>query len=176
MRCPSCKEQLDKAIFYGVSVDYCPKCLGMWFEEGELRQAKDEKDESLNWLDVDLWKERKKFKISRTKKLCPYCRLPLYEVNYGRSKIVVDFCNICSGVWLNRGEFKKIITYLKKTEAHAVFNNLNEKVAEEFWEIFTGPESLRDEIVDFLTVFKLLYYRFNIHHPALFQLIAKLPR
>ena len=54
MLCPICKIELEKAIFYGVEVDYCPRCLGVWFEEDELRLAKDEKDKNLNWLDVDL--------------------------------------------------------------------------------------------------------------------------
>ena len=45
MKCPIDKEEFDKAIFYGVETDCCPKCLGLWFEEGELRIAKDEKDE-----------------------------------------------------------------------------------------------------------------------------------
>lgn len=176
MSCPFCKENLEKAIFYGVEIDYCPKCLGLWFEEEELRLAKDKKDESLNWLDIDLWKERKKFKISKGQKLCPSCRLPLYEVNYGDSKISVDFCNICLGVWLDRGEFRKIIEYLRKRKDYEVFNNFIEKVAEELWEVFTGPEAFKEEVLDFLTVLKLLNYKFIVQHPAIFHIIAKLPK
>lgn len=159
-----------------MEIDYCPKCLGLWFEEEELRLAKDKKDESLNWLDIDLWKERKKFKISRGQKLCPSCRLPLYEVNYGDSEISVDFCNICLGVWLDRGEFRKIIEYLRKRKDYEVFNNFIKKVAEELWEVFTGPEAFREEVLDFLTVLKLLNYKFIVQHPAIFKIIAKLPR
>lgn len=176
MFCPSCKENLEKAIFYGVEIDYCPKCLGLWFEEEELRLAKDKKDESLNWLDIDLWKERKKFKISKGQKLCLSCRSPLYEVNYGDSEIIVDFCNICLGIWLDRGEFRKIIEYLRTTKSHEVFNNFIEKVAEELLEVFTGPEAFKEEVLDFLTVLKLLNYKFIVQHPAIFHIIAKLPR
>ena len=89
MFCPFCQESLEKTIFYGVEINYCPKCLGLWFEEDELSLAKDEKDEDLNWLDIDLWKEKRKLKISRNPKLCPFCRLPLYEVNYEKSKIKI---------------------------------------------------------------------------------------
>ena len=176
MLCPFCKENLEKAIFYGVEIDYCPKCLGLWFEEDELRMAKDKKDENLNWLDIDLWKERKKFKISKGQKLCPSCRLPLYEVNYGDSEISVDLCNICLGVWLDRGEFRKIIEYLRKRKDYEVFNNFIKKVAEELWEVFTGPEAFREEVLDFLTVLKLLNYKFIVQHPAIFHIIAKLPK
>ena len=107
MTCPIDKNQFKKALLAETEVDYCPKCLGLWFEEDELRQAKDVKDRNLRWLDIDLWKDGEKFKISPGQKLCPSCRLPLYEANYGSSDIRVDVCNICRGVWLDRGEFKK---------------------------------------------------------------------
>ena len=104
MLCPICKkQQLEKEIFQNVGVDYCPACLGIWFEENELRWAKDAKDKELNWLDIDLWKNPEKFKISRgQRRLCPSCRMPLYEVYYGDSGVVVDVCNLCHGVWLDR--------------------------------------------------------------------------
>src|SRR3989344_5726028 len=106
--CPNCKtELLESILFHNVEADYCKKCLGLWFEEDELRQAKDSADMNLNWLDVDLWKEIKNFIIARDKKLCPECRLPLYEAEYGKSGIAVDLCNVCRGIWLDRGEVKR---------------------------------------------------------------------
>ena len=176
MLCPSCKEILQKAIFYGVEIDYCPQCLGLWFEEDELRLAKNEKDKNINWVDIDLWKEKEKFQISRKQKLCPFDRLPLYEVNYGDSEIKVDICNLCYGVWLERGEFKKIIEYLQKRKDYEILHNFSKKLFEEFWEIFLGPETLREEILDFLTLLKLLHYKFADNHPVILQIISKLPR
>ena len=44
MFCPHCKIKLNSTILYNVEVDYCPRCLGLWFEEEELRWAKDFKD------------------------------------------------------------------------------------------------------------------------------------
>ncbi|MBI2626562.1 MAG: zf-TFIIB domain-containing protein, partial [Candidatus Nealsonbacteria bacterium] len=57
MFCPTDKIKLEKAIISGVEADYCPKCLGLWFEEEELRFAKDYKDKDLRWLDIDLWED-----------------------------------------------------------------------------------------------------------------------
>jgi len=176
MVCPLCKENLKKAILSGVEVDYCPKCLGLWFEEEELRWAKDEKDRNLRWLDIDLWKEKNKFKISPEKKLCPHCRLPLYEINYGDSDIKVDVCNICKGIWLDRGEFKKIIDYLKKKADWEVLHNFTKNLREEFWEIFAGPESLKEEIEDFLILLKVLVYKFLASHSTISKLISELPK
>lgn len=176
MFCPLCKTYLDRAILCGVEINFCPHCLGIFFEEEELRWAKDYKDRNLRWLDIDLWKEEEKFRISPMLKLCPSCRLPLYEVNYGDSKIKVDVCNLCKGIWLDRGEFEKIIQYLKKKADYEILNNYLRNLLEEFWEIFVGPETLREEILDFLTILKLLYYKFATQHSTISRIIAGLPR
>jgi len=176
MLCPICKIELEKAIFYGVEVDYCPRCLGVWFEEDELRLAKDEKDKNLNWLDIDIWKDPSKFKINKGIRMCPSCRVPLYEVYYGDSGIIVDVCNLCKGVWLDRGEFKKIIEYLRKKADEEILHHYLKNLAQEFWEIFTGPKTLKEEISDFITVIKLLHYKFLKQQPQIGKIISSLPK
>lgn len=177
MICPNCKKQdFDKAIFNGVEVDYCVNCLGIWFDDDELRQAKDERDENLSWLDVDLWHDKTKLTVSKGERLCPYCRMPLYEVFYGDSDIKVDLCNLCHGLWLDRGEFKGIIEYLKKELGKEVLDNYRENLANEAWEIFFGPETFREEVADFLAILKLLNYKLVSKRPGLVQFIASLPR
>ena len=176
MHCPSCKTTFKKALFYGVEIDYCPKCLGVFFEQDELRQAKDERDRDLNWVDVNLWEDLKKMNISKEKKLCPKCKLPLYEVNYDKSKIMVDVCNVCKGVWLDRGEFKKIVSYLKDKAFYDTFKNYNKVFVSEFLEMFVGPESFKEEAADFLAVLKTLNYKFATQHPVITQIISQLPK
>jgi len=176
MLCPICKKHLEQIIFYTTEVDYCPKCLGLWFEKDELRLAKDERDRELRWLDVDLWKEKEKFKIAYGIRLCPNCRLPLYEVYYGDSGVIVDVCNLCEGVWLDRGEFKIIIAWLKQKADYRVLNNYLKVLLEETAEVFVGPEGIREEMLDFLTVIKLLNYKLIAQHPAIKEIISFLPK
>ena len=176
LKCPICKKNLTSALFYNVEVDYCSRCLGVWFEEDELRLAKDAKDEDLKWLDIDLWKDRKKFKISYGIRLCPSCRLPLYEVYYGDSGIIVDVCNLCHGIWLDRAEFKKIIDWLRQKADYEILNNYVKNLLKEFAEIFIGPETLREEILDFLTILKILNYKFATKHPIISRIISQTPR
>jgi Zn-finger nucleic acid-binding protein len=175
-KCPICKISLESAILCNTEIDYCPRCFGLLFEEDELRWAKDEKDKDLNWLDIDLWKDPKKFKVSYGIRLCPSCRLPLYEVYYGDSKIIVDVCNVCKGVWLDRGEFKKIIDYLKEKQKYEILNNYSENLLKQGIEIFLGPDSLKEEIYDFLTVLKFLKYNLIIKHPTISKIISELFR
>lgn len=174
--CPICKNKLASAIFYATEVDYCPRCLGMFFEADELQAAKDAKDKDLKWFDLDLWKDKTKFKVGFGIRLCPECRLPLYEVRYGDSKVIVDVCNLCHGIWLDRGEFKKIMAYLKSQANWRLLNAYTKDFLSEFWEIFTGPESFREELEDFIILLKLLNYKFAAQYPKIAKLISGLPR
>ncbi len=176
MICPICKKELDKTILHNTEVHFCSSCLGIWFERDQLRQAKDAKDEDLNWLDIDLWKDKKKFKISPGQISCPSCGTPFYEVNYGDSDIKIDLCNVCHGIWLDRGEFKKIIDYLKSRADYEVFDNYAKNLLKETMEVFMGPGTLKDEISDFLTILKLLNYKIVMQHPVLSKLISILPK
>jgi len=176
MNCPLCNIKLEKAIFYNVEVDYCPQCLGLWFEKDELQQAKDDKDEELRWLDIDIWKDEKNFKVSESKKICPSCSVPLYTVSYGDSDIKIDVCNVCEGIWLDRGEFKKIMDYLREKGKKEILDNYLRNVLEEAKEVFTGPEELREELGDLLAILKVLNYKMAVQYPTLKKLISTLSR
>lgn len=171
MECLNNHGKLEKVLFHNVEVDYCPDCMGIWFEEDELRLAKDEKDKQLNWLDVDLWRDKGKFQISRGRRTCPSCRIPLYEVNYDDSKIKIDLCNLCKGVWIDRGEFKQIMIYLKSKADYEILFNYTNNLKQELWEVFSGPEKFRKELPDFLMFLKLFNYKFVVQHPFLNSLI-----
>ena len=176
MKCPLCHIPFEQAILANVEVDYCPRCYGLWFEQDELQWAKDAKDRDLRWLDIKLWKDPSQFKVNWGERMCPVDHLPLYEVNYGDSAVKVDVCNVCRGIWLDRGEFKDIIAYLHEKGEHEVLHHYAKNLFEELWEVFAGPEILREEVLDFLTILKLLKYKFAAQNPSISQLILSLPR
>ncbi|GBD34289.1 hypothetical protein HRbin34_00620 [bacterium HR34] len=174
--CPICKINLDKTIMYNVEVDYCPQCLGIWFDKDELRLAKDFKDENLKWVDIDLWSNKENFKILKIPKLCPVNRLPLYEVMYGDSDIKVDVCNVCDGVWLDRGEFAKIIKYLKTKGDYELIKHPYKVLKDELWEVFVGPETFKEELEDLGIVLDLLSKKLFSENKILQTIIASLPK
>jgi len=176
MLCPHCKKILLSVILCNTEVDYCPTCFGLWFEEDELRLAKNDKDDNLKWLDIDLWEDEKKFNISQGIRVCPACRVPLYEVYYGGSGVNVDVCNLCHGIWLDRAEFKKIIYWLSKKADYEALHNYAKNLFAQFSEIFSGPKVLREEILDFLMILKILNYKFSAKHPKISQIISNLPK
>ena len=150
--------------------------MGIWFDKDELRLSKDDKDKRLNWVDVDLWRDKARFHVSRGDKHCPVCRAGLTEVKYDGSKTRVDFCKMCGGIWLDRGEFKQIINYLKNKSDYEILHHYTKNFIKQLWEVFTGPETFREELEDFLMVLKLFSYKFEAQHPYLKALIDDIPK
>jgi len=171
MLCPNKHNQLEKVLFHNVEADYCSECLGVWFERNELEWAKDEKDKQLNWLDFDIWRDKGRFKISPSDRRCPVCRIPFVEVRYDDSSVKIDFCKNCQGVWLDRGEFKQIMIYLKKKADYEILHRYTKNLVVELWEVFSGPQKFREELEDFLMLIKLFNYKFVVQHPFLNKLI-----
>jgi len=162
---------MQKVLFHNVEVDYCPVCLGIWFDKDELRLAKDDKDKQLNWLDFDIWRDKSKFKISSSNRKCPVCRVGFVEVGYDDSKVKVDFCKHCQGIWLDRGEFKQIMVYLIRKYDYEILHRYVKNTVVQLWEVFTGPQKFREELEDFLMILKLFNYKFVVQHPWLNYLI-----
>lgn len=188
MKCPNCKTSLEEIKISDTKINHCGQCGGLWFEKDELRLVKDKSDENLKWLDFELknksfnwrhfeiWKKKAEFQLFKDQRLCPDCQVPLYKVNYGDSRIEIDVCSLCLGVWLDKEEFKKIIGYLKKKADYELLRNYVKNLVEESKEIFVGPENLRSEISDFLTIVKLLKYKFATQYPLLTKLFLTLPK
>ena len=171
MDCPNCQQKLEKVLFHNVEAGYCPECLGIWFDDNELRLAKDDKDQQLNWLDFDIWRDSGKFEIFGSKRLCPKCHTGLCQIGYDDSKVKIDFCKMCQGIWLDRGEFKQIMNYLRRKADYEVLNKYAKNIVLELWEVFSGPETFKEEVADFLMLLKLFNYKFVVQHPFLSSLI-----
>ncbi|OGZ67815.1 MAG: hypothetical protein A3D35_00190 [Candidatus Staskawiczbacteria bacterium RIFCSPHIGHO2_02_FULL_34_9] len=182
MKCPNDNTELEQMLFHQVEVDYCPKCLGMWFDKDELEYAKDDKDQKLNWLDIDLWRDKAKFHLVKSGRYCPYCSAGLMQVGYDSSSsndqphVKMDFCKNCQGVWLDRGEFKQLMIYLKKKSDYEILHHYTKNLITELWEVFSGPKDFREELADFLILSKLLKYKFVTQHPFLEKWIESLPK
>lgn len=174
--CPNCKsDSLRQVTFHKTRVERCDKCRGLWFDRDELSQTVAQDDKFLEWFDIDLWKNKEGFEVVASQKLCPVCHKNLYQVDYNKSDIKVDICNSCRGIWLDRGEFKKIIDYLEqKVDTESLSGYFKDSI-KQAQDLFTGPKGLSSEAKDFFIVSKLLEYKFLSQHPIFASLIANLP-
>lgn len=88
-------------------LDQCEKCGGIWFDKSELYRAKQGEAEKTDLLDVDSL--RSPAFLENKVHLCPKDRAKLFRFDdkYFPRGIIVERCPVCSGFWLNRGEFTK---------------------------------------------------------------------
>lgn len=165
MNCPKCKEEMHTRKIGSVEVDECAKCNSAWFEEDELRKCKDEAESDLQWMDFELWENQDRFEVSAKSMSCPKCDAKMAAIEYGESGVEVDVCLKCKGIWLDGGEFQKIIEALTEELDTKTAAEYMKASLEEAKEIITGPEGFISEWRDFLTVLRMLEYRVFAENP-----------
>jgi Zn-finger nucleic acid-binding protein len=170
MNCPDCQGELKVSVLKGINIHECLKCKGKWFERNELIQAKNKADDGLRWIDFDPFgKDAAKLSVSSDGKQCPQCVKKMQSLTYSQSKVIIDKCTSCEGVWLSHGELAKIILYLKKTVNSETVKDLAHDTFNEFIKIFTLQKGLVSEVKDFLAVLTILKTRIAVEHPQLAQ-------
>lgn len=173
MNCPKCEIELETAWIGAVEVDRCPDCLGIWFEEDELRQAKDEADPDLNWMDFELWTDTERFEVSPGPLRCPECSTSMVAAEYGDTGVEFDTCPICQGVWLQTGQFEAIVDALQDEVAEKTISEYVRASLKEAKEILTGPEGPISEWNDLLSVLRMLRYRLFAENAKLTELLVE---
>jgi len=181
--CPACGSHLDSYTAFGIEIEGCPACRGLWLDQDELRRLKDACGRggwtTLRWLDDEIEAiEDGMFRLSDRE--CPKCDgRSLRSVVLGGSRIIVDFCPSCHGTWLDRGEFRDLVDYLKKQLDELSPREMREKVLEEVREIWTGPEGMVSEMADAKAAISALISITIYDNPALFRMarrISEAPR
>ncbi|MBD3378327.1 hypothetical protein GF406_25085 [candidate division KSB1 bacterium] len=166
MNCPKCRTELHEKTIHEIAVHECPSCEGIWFEKDELRQVKDRTDADLNWMDVDLWQHRDRFNVAKESGQCPHCEDEvLHAITYGDTNVQVDYCNTCSGVWLDKGEMEKIIEALEEELLTQSTSEYLKETIQEAKELLKGKQGFLSEWRDFTTILRLLQYRILANHP-----------
>lgn len=174
--CPSCGSNLKQRHYKGISIDECEKCRGMWFGKDELKRAKDATDDDLRWLDFDLFEQKGgKFLTTKSEKKCPSCSSQMQSLQYMDSKVTIDVCPSCHGVWLDHNEFKKIVQYLENVVVSKSASEYAGDMAKQLQEVFTGQESKTSEMKDFLAVVRLFDQRLLAENHWISDIITNWP-
>ena len=176
MNCPKCARLLNRETIGNIEVDQCEQCFGVWFDKDELRKSKDIVDPDLNWMDFDLWKHKDRFSVSAKAGKCPHCNIDMVAIEYDKTGIQIDHCTQCQGVWLDAGEFEKIIESLAdELLAKRPLEYLKATLTEAK-EIITGKEGLISEWRDFCTTAWLMQLRVFAENPNLANAILTFQR
>ena len=159
-----------------VQIDECPRGHGAWFEDQELRTAKDEADPDLSWMDFEIWKHPDRFALGTSQLACPDDKTPLVQLQYSDTAVTIDCCPSCHGIWLDKGEFARVIDALETELTTKTFSDYVKASVSEANELVTGPESTLSEWRDFRAVLRLLRFRFFVEHQGLSKLLTRIPR
>lgn len=176
MDCPKDRTPLEVVHFHTIPIHRCPKCKGTWYEIDQLRVLKDkEAHGDYCWINLDLWRDTAKFRAaSSSRYTCPADSTPLIPVHYGNTIIVADICQTCKGVWLDKGEYARIIKFLADAvDAQSVGDYLGD-LRNEFGEIVRGHPLAGLKGIE--KVLYLLELRFFVQHPQLLSGVQSLPR
>lgn len=110
INCPKCKVSMKPFTFEAdLVIDRCDICHGTWMDKGELgRTAGDTHD----FID-----HAKAMSGPKTSLQCPKCPpgYHLHEVSYAPgTKLIVEVCKTCEGVFLDSRELRQIHDILRK--------------------------------------------------------------
>lgn len=107
--CPDCNIALDARDFQGITIDACPKCAGIFFDDGEVAAIKakglDAMDELEKAVVPQVTTEAAQGKFRR----CSNCGSAMDKFRYMyHSDVVLDQCERCGGIWVQDGELGRM--------------------------------------------------------------------
>ena len=178
MQCPRCSNKMRRRRVKSLGIERCPDCGGSWYGADKLRLLKDKESAGdYRWIDVDLWQHAGQFRAGKQERLaCPRDKTVMTTVRYGDSRIRVDICAQCRGIWLDKGNYARILKYLEKQVDSETLGGYVHDLRDEFLEIFLGPESAPSELANFTKVLHLLELRFVVQHPRIASALRSVTR
>ncbi|MEW5719761.1 MAG: zf-TFIIB domain-containing protein [Chloroflexota bacterium] len=106
--CPVCKTTLVVAALDSIRVLHCPECMGNLIEQPAFALAVQYLRRRADALSLPQPFNRAELKRPLQ---CPRCGRKMHTYQYGGAgNVVIDNCLNCSIIWLDWGEFNRIIT------------------------------------------------------------------
>jgi len=103
MNCPKCHARMAAVSLYGIEIDRCSGCKGLWFDNDEL-DALGAIDDS-EMLDLGLAAVGHQFNAQHNID-CPRCEeVALMTTRINGGNLTVEQCPQCQGRFLDAGEF-----------------------------------------------------------------------
>ena len=117
-----------------VAIHDCPKCGGIWLVR-----------------DNDAWFAAAEASGTLSAKKCAECGEPMRTIRYPESNVEIEVCVADHGVWLDKGEFDKIVGTLESADGGSP----------------APSESRWSEIKDLVATVRSLETRFGTEHPTI---------
>ena len=123
-----------------VEIDECPKCSGIWLDQGELEKIQDiqENDysEDLKKVPNEMIAAYEKARQQNAADItCPNCKVEMFKKEGYGTQIVIDKCPKCFGVWLNKGELKALEVFFDRNLEESILQL--DEASKGFWAKFS---------------------------------------
>lgn len=121
LSCPDCRCMMREFEWHGTVVDICPQCHGIWLDEGEV--AAIEASDTLENIDrafVGTFQKKTLAEgFASPARNCPRDTAPLEAQEWNwELNLVIDFCPVCHGIWLDAGELEGYVGFMKDLQAN----------------------------------------------------------
>lgn len=118
--CPRCNiplQTLDLKFPGKFLIEKCSECYGLFFDPGELEALLEKSVANvfdINYKQIENIKSQRRHGDYPVKYIkCPVCRKLMNRINFGSdSGVIVDKCKD-DGVWLDGGELKQLMEWMK---------------------------------------------------------------
>ncbi|MDR3689481.1 MAG: zf-TFIIB domain-containing protein [Fimbriimonas sp.] len=143
--CPDCRTDLSQKDFFGVTLDTCCHCAGIFFDEGEVSRIREQGGNSaLDALEDRVQPDPGHVDSREVDRLCPGChtRMRRYRYLYS-SPIHLDTCDSCGGVWVQDGELKQMREYLDSAKEDSPAAPPASGMGDLSLKVLSGPERAR---------------------------------
>jgi len=139
MDCLVCKEPMIVVEHGRIELDYCTKCLGVWFDAGELALLLESLDLEVGEFNIAEIVALPEKRIAEAKRRCPICRKKMRKAAIGHDpEVVVDVCPREEGLWFDGGEVGQIIT--QRLEKSSIEPSTPDRVVTFLGEVFQTRE------------------------------------
>ena len=115
MKCIVCQASMKKEAMFGVLVDFCQSCKGVWLDKNEFTRivAMDQKTTKTELVARMKEEEsREALKVVSYRGLCQRCGSPVSSCDF--HGVHVDKCKTCGGMFFEQSELTKCMSNCKK--------------------------------------------------------------
>lgn len=111
MQCPKCDVDTKTEKYEGVEIDRCPRCKGVWLDDGEIRQVIREREKTFTSEQIRaVVGDTLPVKVDAPEEAdvypCPKCGENLEK--HDLTGIMLDRCPNHDGLWFDEGEIEKV--------------------------------------------------------------------
>jgi hypothetical protein len=97
-----------------IELDYCTRCMGVWFDSGELELLVESMGIDSAEFNMQKILSLPESKIKESARRCSLCRKKMKKVAIASNpKVVIDACVLGEGLWFDGGEVIQVLDQIK---------------------------------------------------------------